>query len=72
MRKRFLFGICLFLTITCFGQYKLESLVEVGIKYHDNGEFEKAIVTYKQALKIDPKSTLVNYEISMSYLLKMH
>jgi len=68
MRKQLLFGICLFLTITCFGQDKLDSLVQVGIKYHDNGEFDKAIDTYKQALKINPKSTLVNYEISMSYL----
>ncbi len=68
MKKHFLFGFCLLLTISCFGQDKVDSLVQIGIQYHDNGEYNKAIDTYRQALKISPESTLVNYEISLSYL----
>lgn len=68
MRKQILFVFCLFWTISCLGQDKIDSLVQIGIQYHDNGEYNKAIEVYKQALKIAPKSLLVNYEISMSYL----
>lgn len=45
----------------------IEELVKEGITYHDNGEFEKAIQSYKKALKIDAKSTLVHYELALSY-----
>lgn len=68
MKKPFLFGFYLLLTISCFGQNKIDSLLQIGMQYHDNGEYNKAIDIYKQALKITPKSTLVNYEISLSYL----
>jgi len=45
----------------------IDSLVRLGIKYHDNDEYEKAIAVYKEALSIDPKSDVVNYEISITY-----
>lgn len=52
-----------------FGQNsEIESLVQEGIAFHDNREYEKAIEKYKMALSIDPNSSLVNYEISFSYL----
>lgn len=66
--KNLLLISSIFIAVTCFGQSKIDSLVQVGIKYHDNGEYDKAINAYKEALKIDPKSTLINYEISFSYL----
>lgn len=46
----------------------LDSLVQQGIEYHDKGEYKKAIEKYEEALKIDANSSLVNYEISFSYL----
>jgi tetratricopeptide (TPR) repeat protein len=52
----------------CFGQGKIDSLTQAGIKYHDNGEYAKAIEVYKEGLKIDSKSTLLNDELSLSYL----
>ncbi len=67
-RLLFLFSILL---VTCwsFGQNsEIKSLVQEGIKFHDNGEYEKAVEKYKEALSIDPNSSLVNYEISFSYL----
>jgi hypothetical protein len=48
-------------------QDDINTLVENGIVFHDEGNYEKAIETYKKALEIDPKSSLVNYEISLSY-----
>jgi len=48
-------------------QDDITTLVENGIVFHDEGNYEKAIETYKKALKIDPNSSLVNYEISLSY-----
>jgi len=59
------------LTLTCwsFGQNsEIESLVQEGIALHDIGEYEKAVEKYKMALSIDPNSSLVNHEISFSYL----
>jgi len=66
--KKFSVIFSLLATISCFGQGKVDSLVQVGIKYHDKGEYAKAIQVYNEALKIDPKSTLVNYELSMTYM----
>jgi len=51
-------------------QNSIEDFVKEGIQYHDNGDYDKAINAYKKALKIDPKSTLVNYEIALSYFNK--
>ena len=67
MKKCFLI-ISVLVPIFCFGQSKIDSLVQVGIQYHDKGEYAKAIKVYNEALKIDPKSTLINYELSLSYM----
>ncbi|RIJ47701.1 tetratricopeptide repeat protein [Maribellus luteus] len=51
-----------------FGQnQEIENLVKEGIEFHDKGEYKKAIEIYQKALKIDPNSSLVNYEIAFSY-----
>ena len=62
--------ICISLLFTCFAfaQEDTESLVRVGIKLHDEGEFIKAIETYKKALAIEPDSPIINYEISLTYM----
>ncbi len=51
-------------------QSKLEEIVREGISHHDNGDYDQAIDTYKKALELDYKSTLVNYEIALSYFSK--
>ncbi len=48
-------------------QSDIDNFVNEGIQYHDQGDYEKAIETYKKALEINPKSSLVNYEIAYSY-----
>ena len=56
----------LFICNICNAQDKIDVLLKEGIQYHDQGEFEKAIQSYKKALKLEPNSTLINYEIAMS------
>lgn len=64
-------ALTLFFTLTqSNAQSTIEDFVKEGIEYHDKGDYEKAIEIYKKALKIDPKSTLVNYEIALSYSSK--
>jgi len=63
--------VCLlFMSTQIMAQSSIEDFVREGIQYHDKGEFEKAIEIYEKALKIDPKSTLVNYEIALSNFSK--
>jgi tetratricopeptide (TPR) repeat protein len=66
--KKFLLILSLLQAISCLGQGKIDSLVQVGIQYHDKGEYVNAIKVYNEALKIDPKSTLVNYELALTYM----
>lgn len=51
-----------------FSQSDLEALVQKGVGQHDSGQYEAAIDTYKKALKLDPNSTLVHYEMAMTYM----
>ena len=67
--KKFSIILVLFLfTLNLFGQTKIDSLVQQGVSFHDEGQYDKAIEIYKQALAIDPNSALANYEISFSYM----
>lgn len=68
MKKHFLIFGLLLLSTFLYSQISVDSLVEVGIQYHDNGEFVQAIETYKTALDIEPNSPLVNYEIALTYM----
>jgi tetratricopeptide (TPR) repeat protein len=70
MRQLILTVTFLFSSIFIFAQNSVEDYVKEGIKYHDNGDYDKAIIAYNKALKLEPKSTLVNYEISLSYFSK--
>lgn len=47
---------------------EVQNLINEGIKYHDAGNYKKAIESYKKALKIAPDSYLVNYELGMTYM----
>lgn len=62
--------IYLFGFIATFGQAKIDSLVKVGVEYHDNGRYDDAIRVYNEALLIDRNSPLVNYELSYTYFIK--
>ena len=53
MKTFLIFGLLLLSTFL-YSQISVDSLVEVGIQYHDNGEFIQAIETYKTALNIEP------------------
>ncbi|MDH6311998.1 tetratricopeptide (TPR) repeat protein [Parabacteroides sp. PFB2-10] len=44
----------------------VDSLVALGIEYHDAGQYRKAIRLYEEALQVDPESEIVHYEIAIS------
>lgn len=67
LKPTVLFTLLLFFSLQNFAQSGVEEFVQEGIEHHDNGEYDKAIEAYKKALKLDPLSTLVNYEIALSY-----
>ncbi|OJV35255.1 MAG: hypothetical protein BGO33_13275 [Bacteroidia bacterium 43-41] len=46
----------------------VQTLIQEGVALHDSTEYKKAIEKFEQALKINPKSTLALYEISLSFL----
>ncbi len=58
----------LFVSFSLFAQKDVKSLVREGIKLHDTGNYEEAIKKYEEAAKIEPKSTLVNYEMANTYI----
>lgn len=63
--------LCLCLSTTfLLAQSKVEKLVGKGVALHDKGDYDGAIDLYKQALKLDPNSELVNYELALSYFHK--
>lgn len=69
--KHLIYTITLLLfSITVNAQSTIEDYVNEGIKYHDSGDYDKAIETYKKALDIDANSPLVHYEIALSYFHK--
>jgi len=59
--------VLLFLPTLLSAQTQIEKLFKEGIAYHDNGDYENAIASYQKALALDPKSTLINAEIALSY-----
>lgn len=49
-------------------QSSADKLIKKGIEYHENGQYEKAIDVYKEALDIEPNSTVIHCEIAYSYM----
>jgi tetratricopeptide (TPR) repeat protein len=70
MKKPILLISILFSSIFIFSQNSVDDYIKSGIIHHDNGNYKAAITSYKKALKLDPKSTLIHYEISFSYFSK--
>src|SRR5690606_30065233 len=70
MKQQTITLLLLCISIQIIAQSNIEDYAKQGVQYHDNGEYDKAIETYKKALELDPKSTLVNYEIALSYFTK--
>ncbi len=66
-----LFMVLLFIGQGVLGQKQaFDDLVNAGIQLHDEGAYDAAIQKYKEALMLNPKSSLVLYELSYSYLAK--
>ena len=66
----FIIILLTFTSVQVFSQPELDSLVKIGITYHDNGEYDQAIATYNKALELNAESALVNYELALSYFKK--
>ncbi|MCZ4317626.1 tetratricopeptide repeat protein [Aequorivita viscosa] len=68
--KNLLFLALTFCFNTLFAQNNINTFIEEGIAYHDNGEYNKALAAYEKALLLDPQSTVVNYEMALTYFKK--
>jgi len=77
--KIFLLLLGLVLTVSAAAQEEdaewwtnpeVETLVRDGIKFHDAGEFDRAIDCYLKALEIMPDTAGIYYELAFSYLYK--
>ncbi len=49
------------------GQEDAESLLKQGVKFHDDGEFAKAIEYYEKAALLEPNNSTIDYEMALSY-----
>ncbi len=72
MKKIIIFITLLFLTsiVSSSQNNAFQTQYENGIQFHDQGKYEKAIESYKKALKIEPTSILIFYEMAFSYFNK--
>ncbi|UOG76560.1 tetratricopeptide repeat protein [Hymenobacter tibetensis] len=44
-----------------------EALVQEGIALYDQGQYQKAVVSYNQALKLEPTNSTALYELALTY-----
>lgn len=68
MKKFSILFIVVLFPVLINAQNTVDVLIEMGIECHDNQEYKNAIEMYKKALEIEPESSLINYEIAMSYM----
>ncbi len=68
--RRFLAAFVLvFFTIVAQGQSdEVSTLVLDGIDLHDSGKYDEALALYRKALEIEPNSSMVMYEMALSYM----
>lgn len=48
----------------------VKALVDQGVQFHEQGQYDEAIAKYKEAEKKDPKNALVKYEMAFTYHAK--
>jgi tetratricopeptide (TPR) repeat protein len=48
----------------------VKGLVDQGVQFHEQGQYDEAIAKYKIAEKKDPKNALVKYEMAFTYHAK--
>ena len=48
----------------------VKNLVDQGVQFHEQGQYDEALAKYKEAEKKDPKSALVKYEMAFTYHAK--
>jgi len=65
--KNYLILLSMFLPFLLIGQEDAESLLKQGVKYHDDGEFTKAIEYYEKAAILEPNNSTIDYELALSY-----
>ncbi|MCU0437123.1 MAG: tetratricopeptide repeat protein [Raineya sp.] len=71
MKKQIFIPILLFFSLSSlYSQKKVDSLIEVGVTFHDKQEYDKAIEVYERVLKLAPNSALANYEMAFTYHYK--
>ncbi|MEQ8881573.1 MAG: tetratricopeptide repeat protein [Cyclobacteriaceae bacterium] len=56
-----------FVTMVVHSQNTVEKYVREGIQYHDAGDYRSALEAYQHALYLNPRSSLANYEMAMTY-----
>ena len=69
MKKSIGLGLCLFLGVLLFAQEgeSADDLIQRGIHAHDQGNYAEAVDYYQRALKLEPESPLIYYEMAFSY-----
>jgi tetratricopeptide (TPR) repeat protein len=70
MKKLFSLLVFMGFALAAHSQTSLESLIQQGIKYHDEGKYDEAIRMYELALEQDPNYELAYYELAFSYYAK--
>jgi len=68
MKYLFIPFALMMINLSLLSQAKVDSLMRVGIKYHDSFKYDEAIAAYKKALKINPLAYAVHAELAMSYM----
>jgi tetratricopeptide (TPR) repeat protein len=68
--KKHMLLVCFLLNflLSLNAQDSVESLVQEGIGYHDNGDYRQALASYAKALELAPNSSLVHYEMALTYM----
>lgn len=74
MKKTFLLTLTFFLFLTTFSQNPKNAkslnsmpIIEKGVEYHDNGEYEKAVQQFKKIPLGDSLYALAQYEMALTY-----
>ena len=48
----------------------VKKLIDQGVQFHEQGQYDEALAKYKEAEKKDPKNALVKYEMAFTYHAK--